>query len=700
MSIDARLAELLASKVRLESAQLAELEQLARKLGPDVESMPVHDTDGSRWLRASYLESAKRYSEAAAILEGIWEGCRGEHRAIRLLASARNLCPGTQRELTARRLSEATRNTFSNRTLTAIDRVWKQLRTQELPAKRRCRIALLGSITLDFWLPALRAQCLASGLDAEFLVGPFGQTQQEILNPNSKTAAFKPDIIVLAGEGPKSRLPEESADPVATVEYLVSEHRALWRHAREHLGAFVIQVNAEIPAHDPWGHLGVSMAGGHGRMLRAFNLRLWEAAQEETGVAILDLDQAAAKFGKLQWLDPVLWNAAKQYPSTPAIPTLTHHIAALFRAVVGLSAKCVAVDLDGTLWGGVIGEDGIGGIQIGGGPVGEAHAAFQRYLKSLASRGILLAACSKNNLEDALLPFREHREMVLKETDFAVFVANWETKDRNIREIAQKLNIGLDAIVFVDDNPMERGRVRQNVPEVEVVEMPADPSGFVAALDTPLYFEGLTLTHEDRVRGQSIRENQERASLQSNAASVDDYLADLQMSVELSPFQPADMARIVQLINKTNQFNMTTRRTTDAEIQQWAADPNCYTQSLRVADRFGDSGLTGVLIAVREGDAFRIHTWLMSCRVMGRRLEEAVLAALLAHARSVGAIKIIGEYIPTAKNNVVAELYAQLGFQPTGKEGFFERPAALEMPDLKFLRIDDRTNPLTAASTK
>jgi len=309
--------------------------------------------------------------------------------------------------------------------------------------------------------------------------------------------------------------------------------------------------------------------------------------------------------------------------------------------------------------------------------------AFQRYLLSLTRTGALLAVCSKNNPEDALLPFREHPEMVLRERDIAVFMANWKSKDENLREIAAALNIGLDAMVFVDDNPAERSRVRQRLPEVEVVDLPADPALYVSALSRLALFETLAITGEDRQRTASIRENLERKTLESTAGSVDDYLAQLDIKVQLAPFDEANLPRIVQLINKTNQFNLTTRRRADAEVRALLA-AGAYTQAMRTSDRFGDSGLTGVLIAIPEGGGLRVDTWLMSCRVLGRRLEEAMFAALVRYAAENHYTHITGEYIPTAKNSQVADLYTRLGCV-----GFrwdtsrvFAAPAMIECTDL------------------
>ena len=438
--------------------------------------------------------------------------------------------------------------------------------------------------------------------------------------------------------------------------------------------------------------MSAALPGGRGRLLRALNLALWEAAGRAQSVAILDMDQIAARFGKDRWNDPVLWHTAKQYPSAEAMPALGHQFTAMLRAILGLTAKCLAVDLDGVLWGGVIGEDGLAGIQLGGSPAGEAFVEFQHYLKSLTRTGVLLAVCSKNNPEDAMVPFRDHPEMVLREHDIAVFRANWKPKEDNLREIAAAINIGMDAMVFVDDNPAERSRVRQVLPEVEVVEMPADPSQYVAAVSRLGLFETLAVTAEDRQRTASIKENLERKALESSAGSVDDYLAQLDIKVQLAPFDEANLPRIVQLINKTNQFNLTTRRRSDVEVRALLA-AGAYTQAMRASDRFGDSGLTGVLIAIPEGGGLRVDTWLMSCRVLGRRLDEVMFAALVRYAAENGYTHITGEYIATAKNGQVADLYIRLGCVAAGQPGesrffrwetgkAFAPPAMIDCADL------------------
>jgi len=620
------------------------------------------------WLRAALLGACGHFEEAAEVLRFLREKVAGEERASVMLASARNLVAAGHPDQAWHPLAEACKSSAAPRTLRNAARLLAQARKKApAPFRRRCRIALLSSTTIDFLAPILQAQCFGAGIDAEIYIGPFNQYEQEIRHPDSGLTRFQPDVVVIATDWRSLGLRDEEDSPGSIIGEHMVRLESLWREARQRLGATVIQFNYEAPPFEALGHLSAALPGGRGRLLRAINLALWEAAGRNQGVAILDVDQAAARFGKDRWNDPVLWYTAKQYPSAEAMPALGHQLTALLRAILGLTSKCLALDLDGVLWGGVIGEDGLAGIQLGGGPFGEAFVAFQRYLQSLTRTGVLLAVCSKNNPEDALLPFRQHPEMVLRERDIAVFTANWKSKDENLREIAAALNIGLDAMVFVDDNPAERSRVRQRLPEVEVVDLPADPALYVSALSRLALFETLAITKEDRQRTASIQENLERKTLEATAGSVDDYLAQLDIEVQLAPFDEVNLPRIVQLINKTNQFNLTTRRRADAEVRALLT-AGAYTQAMRTSDRFGDSGLTGVLIAIPEGGGLRVDTWLMSCRVLGRRLEEVMFAALVRYASENHYTHIAGEYSPTAKNSQVADLYHRLGCAAAGHQ--------------------------------
>ena len=676
-----------------EDLYTSEPEQARRLLG----ALPENGTPAARWMRAALWEAAGKYIEAATTFDAIPDTTWDECRAIRLLSRARNLIKAEVWSDAWVALREAAKAASSYRTLCAADRLLGRLKEHdEAPCKRRCKIALVGSMTLDFLVPALRASCFAAGIDADIYKGAFSQYQQEILDPNSGIVAFAPDIVIIATDWRAMGLPDATDAPSAVSAEQISNLRNLWRQCRERLGAFVIQHNFEIPATDPYGRLSAALKGGRARLSRQINLDLWDAEQEETGVAILDVEQIAAIYGKTSWSDPVLWHAAKQYPAPDAIPLLVRHQVALLRAVFGLSAKCLVLDLDGILWGGVIGEDGLSGIELGGSVVGESFVAFQRYIQSLQRRGIILAVCSKNNEEDAKLPFREHPEMVLSLDDITMFVANWRPKDENLRLIAKTINIGLDSLVLVDDSPMERAWVRRQLPEVEVPEMPEDPALYIRALDQQMYFEALSLTEEDLHRVESYRGNVQRKVLETASASVEEFLAGLQMQVELRPVDESNLPRIAQLINKTNQFNLTTKRCSESQARGLINRPGCYTQSMRLCDRFGDNGLTGLLIAFEEGESLRIDTWLMSCRVLGRRVEEVMLGALMHYARNHGFRYVIGEYLPTAKNKQVSDLFDWLGFErikegPNGERKYrwdlFER--MFKWPNC--FKIDDRT---------
>jgi FkbH-like protein len=647
-------------KARLTPELIRETASFAKSQKRDIDAalgaFEKRSSPAAYWLEASLLEQGDRNEEAAEVLESLTDPSWGEERALRLLAISRN------RKQSGPVLMQAAQAAATNRTLTAIDKV-----AAAYPAvtKRKVKIALVGTVTLELWTPALRALCFAWAIDAEIYVGQFQQYTQEILDPGSGLARFKPDLILIAADWRSLSLPVESDDPAATVAAKLSQFQPLWQHCRRHLGANVIQCNFETPEVDPLGSLGAVISGGRANILRQLNLEL-----TRHGVSILDVDQIAGLHGKQRWHDEVLWQTAKQYPATEAIPLLARHAAAMIRASLGLTSKCLVLDLDNTLWGGIIGEDGINGIRLGGSPAGESFVAFQKYVLALQRRGVILAVCSKNNEQDAKAPFQEHPEMVLKLDDIALFVANWQSKDENLRYISATLNIGLDSLVFVDDNPVERNLVRSQIPEIEVIELPPDPAGYATALHRSLCFEAWTLTEDDRRRAASYRQNAKRSEELSASGNVEEYLASLEMHVELRPFDEANLARIVQLINKTNQFNLTTRRITEAECLALVNRPDCYTQFMRLRDRFGDNGITGVLIGLAEGDTFRIDNWLISCRVLGRRVEDAMLAAALSFAAERQCKFALGEYIPTAKNGQVSGIFEKYGFEKFGEQTF------------------------------
>ena len=344
--------------------------------------------------------------------------------------------------------------------------------------------------------------------------------------------------------------------------------------------------------------------------------------------------------------------------------------ASLLAAQMGLSKKCLVLDLDNTCWGGVIGDDGLGGIRLGQGDAeGEAFVAFQQYAKALKQRGVLLAVCSKNEEHIAKEVFEKHTEMVLRLDDISCFMANWTDKAANLREIARRLNIGLNSLVFIDDNPAERGLVRQLTPEVAVPELPEDPAGYIAAIEPYRYFQTLAIGKEDLQRAEYYRANSEREDALTGSANVEEYLRSLAMVARIGPITPMSLERSAQLINKSNQFNLTTRRRSAAEVSALVADSQWLTRTVSLADRFGDNGLISVLLAKVEGDSLVIDTWLMSCRVLKRGVETLLNNNICRWAAERGLRRICGDYIVTAKNDLVREHYAGLGYAKIADEG-------------------------------
>ena len=554
------------------------------------------------------------------------------------------------------------------------------------PAVRRFRLALLSSSTTELSAPLLRLLCFRDGMDAEMYVGPFDGYRQDILDPGSKLFAFSPDVVVIATHWRDAHLPAYSDDPDAQVERVTEELGRLWRTLLSRLPCRIIQHGFDLPASDPYGHLASASPGGAIRLLRRINDRLLDSAPPS--VTVLDAERISGTYGIGEWNDARYWHSMKQHPAAEALPELAGHQVALIRAALGLSKKVLALDLDNTLWGGIIGEDGLGGIALGPPSArGEAFQAFQRHVLALKDRGILLAVCSKNNPDDARLPFLRHDGSVLHLDDFAVFRANWLDKATNLRDIAQALNLGLDSFVFIDDNPVERSLVKKELPEVTVPDLGDDPSDLVAVLERGRYFEALSLSQEDRVRSVSYKENALREDLRLASPSLDAFLAGLGMEAASGPFDEVVLPRVVQLIGKTNQFNLTSRRHSEERLRRMMGSEEYWTRYFRLRDRFGDHGLIGVMIArgLQENPGtWEIDTWLMSCRVIGRGMERFMMRTLREAALDRGIRSVRGVFVPSAKNALVADLFPEMGFCRTdlpGPEIVFLRDLGVDLPE-------------------
>lgn len=533
------------------------------------------------------------------------------------------------------------------------------------------RLAVLGGPTTIQFVELLEA-FLATVGPVEIFECEYGLFRQEILVPGSGLDRFEPQAVFLATSMRDiARLPrpgQAAADVAADLDAEATEWLGLWSAVRDRWGATVIQNLFEEP---PWGSLGhyatrVPSAPEH--FIRRLNARLLETAPPE--VLFHDLPAVAANVGAADWFDPRYYLEAKMPCGPEALVRYAHSVGAVVRALRGKSRRVLVLDLDNTVWGGVIGDVGIQGLVLGQGSAeGEAFIAFQQWAKDLKDRGIVLAVCSKNDDATAREPFDRREDMVLRLDDIACFVANWQNKADNLRTIAAQLELGLDAFVFVDDNPAERAIVRRFLPEVAVPDLPADPAGYVAAVAQHRYFEAASWTREDAERAAYYAQNARRNELRLQAGDLQGFLASLNMEARLAPVSEVNLQRVTQLVNKSNQFNLTTRRRTQTEIAALAEARDWATLTVSLRDTLGDNGLISVIFVKREDGIASIDTWLMSCRVLQRGVEAFVLNELARQAQDAGCHELVGTYIPTARNALVRDHFANLGFLPAGADG-------------------------------
>jgi FkbH-like protein len=534
------------------------------------------------------------------------------------------------------------------------------------------RIALLSSCTIGLLerplCEALESRCLRSSI----WIGSFGQYRQEVLTSNSGLYRHDPSIVILHLEGadlfqeffenPFNSSVESRRDlAVRCAAGVASLVEVLASRLPQ---ATVLLNTAAIESPNTLTGLEYNSEYGFQEVVNAYNAELASLKRNLPNVVIVDVASLAASIGYENWRDSRMWYLARSRWSHKALHALADRYASVICGRLGYIKKCIVIDLDNTLWGGIIGEDGIEGLRLGEEGVGRAYVEFQLELLNLYRKGVLLAVCSKNNLEDALAVIRRHTAMRLREDHFAAMRINWEDKGANLRALAEDLNIGLDSMVFLDDNPAERTWVRQAVPEVLVPDWPEDPGEYKNALLelSVRHFYKLGVTAEDCRRGDVYQAQAERRKLASSATSLEDFYRTLEMRLRIGLADSFTIPRIAQLTQKTNQFNLTTRRYTEAEIRGMSQDPNYAVWWLDLTDRFGPNGVIGVLILKQDSaKAWTIDTFLLSCRVMGRTVEDAFLAVV---ARELGATILIGEFRPTAKNAPVRDLYRRLGFQP------------------------------------
>ncbi|MDB5438420.1 MAG: methoxymalonyl-ACP biosynthesis protein FkbH [Caulobacteraceae bacterium] len=557
--------------------------------------------------------------------------------------------------------------------------------TPSTPANfRRFRLGVLAARTWDLMTGPIAAAGAARGLLIQVIHAGYDEIDAFAHGASDALAGQDLDAVLVALDAasfaPQTDLLDQAAEDAA-FEARVAKFASLAQAVRETAGC--VPILATLPDGEvrvSGADLGVT--GSRVRLIARLNIVLGEGARRGDWI-LWDQAELAQWLGHVRWLDPAGRRLAKTPFAGVLAPLVADHLCALLSAVVGKAGRVAVVDLDNTLWGGVIGDDGLEGIRLGQNSAeGEAYLAFQAYLLDLRARGVVLAVCSKNSEAVAREPFRSHPDMLLREEHFAVFQANWLDKASNIQAIAQSLNLGPESIVLLDDNPAEREQVRQALPLVNVPEIGDDPALFELLVRRSGAFEHLSLTREDIERASAYGAEARRALVRTEIGDYDAYLASLDMTMTIAPFDELGLPRIVQLMAKSNQFNLTTRRYNDEAIRRMIADETVLGWQVRLDDAFGGHGVIGALIVRMQAREWLVESWIQSCRILRRGVEEAIMNTLMAHARLAGVNRIVGEFIPTPRNAMVADFYERLGFiaVPSANEirRFVGNPAEFE----------------------
>ena len=551
----------------------------------------------------------------------------------------------------------------------------KKLRRELLASGRDFldkKIAILGGSTTHDVKDALELFLLDAGIRPAFYESEYNQYWQDAMFPNPELEAFAPDLIYIHTSCRNiARWPALSDAPGAVdalLEEEMEKFSAMWDRLAEVYRCPVLQNNFDYPAWRLLGNRDASDIHGRVNFVTRLNLKFAGYAQSHRSFYLNDLNYLSASYGLERWSDSAAWHMYKYACAPAAIPALAFSVASMIKSLFGKNKKAFALDLDNTLWGGVVGDDGPENLQVGQEtPVGQAYSEFQSYLKAHQQLGVILNVISKNDPENALAGLRRP-DMTLKEEDFILIKANWEPKSQNLLDMAHTLSLLPESFVFVDDNPAEREIVRQQVPGAAVPDIGQRPEDFIRAIDRMGYFEVTELSGDDAGRTEMYRQNAARSRAEAAFADYGAYLRSLEMVGEIQPFAPLYFSRIAQLTNKSNQFNLTTRRCTQEEIAAMASDQGYVTLYGKLSDKFGDNGVVSVVAGERQEDRLDVLLWLMSCRVLKRDMELAMLDALAARCQALGVGKIRGYYYPTAKNGMVREFYGRLGFAKVSED--------------------------------
>ena len=529
------------------------------------------------------------------------------------------------------------------------------------------KVAILGDTATQFLSQAIRGMGYEKEFDLQIWEADFNQIERQVYDLNSELYEFHPEIVIVFQSSHKllgkyNKIKNQEHNSLATNEMELIEN--LYSNLTENLNAKIIYYNYTEIDDAVFGNYANAIESSFLFQLRKLNYELMHFAARNANLFLCDLSSIHNQVGKLNFFQPSVYINTEMVLNIDVLPLIADKTLALISAMNGKFKKCVILDLDNTTWGGIIGDDGIENIQIGSLGIGKAFSEFQYWIKKLKNRGIIVAVCSKNTESVAREPFEKHPEMVLKMEDIAVFVANWENKADNIRNIQSILNIGFDSMVFLDDNPFERNMVRENLPDVCVPELPEDPADYLEYLYELNLFETVSFSNEDAERTKLYQIEAQRNSVQKKFANEDDFLKNLDMISLVEPFTKFNTPRVSQLSQRSNQFNLRTVRYGDADIERLSTDSNYFTFAFTLEDKFGDNGLICVIILQKESPkVLFIDTWFMSCRVLKRGMEHFVLNTLVETAKENGFTTLKGEYLQTPKNEMVKDHYLNLGFK-------------------------------------
>ena len=593
---------------------------------------------------------------------------------------------------------------INDRSIADYFRIYRNLRrnigNEQLLCDKNIRISILASFTINGIKEILTVECCELGISPEFYIGSYNQYFQEILNPDSALYRFTPDVIIVFIDimtiwGEQYFLPYliSEKDRMGWVDEKANEIQLLIKGMKEHSAAKILLHNFAVPLHSPLGILENKQEFGFIEATEELNNYLRDSFKLDSRVFIFDYNSFCSGIGKQNIMDHKMYYLGDMKLDLKHMPSLAREYLSYIKPILSLTKKCIVLDLDNTLWGGVVGEDGFEGIKLGPTPEGRPFLELQRYLLSLFHRGVILAINSKNNFDDAIKVIKEHPDMILKEQHFATMQINWNDKISNMKAISAALNIGMESLVFIDDDKLNREMVKGALPEVLVVDLPDDTSCYLKTLMEIDSFNTLHLTDEDRKKGEMYAAQKRRHEVMKVSTDITEYLKKLEIVVKIEKANPFTIPRISQLTQKTNQFNMTTKRYLDEDIKQFTISNNFLVISIKVEDRFGDNGITGVVIVEKECEKWRIDTFLLSCRVLGRKVDEVLLAYIIEQARKGDAKTLIGVFVHTKKNIPAKEFYKNNGFALIKKEEemeIWEYDLRNDYPFLGYIRVIEK----------